>query len=67
MALLVIDIVTVLALSIHRRRSESRTHDERTRAADAGIPVTVTRVELSSTAREVTLPADVRSFAQTTL
>jgi RND family efflux transporter MFP subunit len=66
-ALLVLDIVTVLALSIRRRRSESSIHEQRTQAADAGIPVTVTRVELSSTAREITLPADVRSFAQTTL
>jgi RND family efflux transporter MFP subunit len=65
--LLVLDIVTVLGLSFYRRHSESRTHDERTKVAEKGIPVTVTRVEVSSTSRDVTLPADVRAFDQTTL
>lgn len=66
-ALLVIDIVTVLALSFYRRHSESRTYDERSKVAESGIAVTVTRVEVSNTSREVTLPADVRAFDQTTL
>jgi membrane fusion protein, multidrug efflux system len=65
--LLVANVLTVGALSLHRRYVERRTRGARTEELDRGPRLAVTRVALSKTDRSLTLPADARPFAQATL
>jgi membrane fusion protein, multidrug efflux system len=67
LALLAANIVTVLVLWLRLRHEERTTHEERVKDVEAGISVLVVRVETSSAARELTLPAEINAFSQTTV
>jgi RND family efflux transporter MFP subunit len=66
-ALLVANIVTVLVLWLHRRHKDANVRDERTKTVEKGPRLAVARVEMSTADRKVTLPAEARAYAQTTL
>src|SRR4051794_31197120 len=66
-ALLAANILTVLVLWLRVHHVETKTHDERVKGVDAGLTVVVFRVEVVSKPREITLPAEVNAFNQTTV
>jgi membrane fusion protein, multidrug efflux system len=65
--LLVANVLTVAALSMHRRHVEDRARSERAEDVQRGPRLLVARVEVSQADRELTLPAEARAFAQATL
>jgi RND family efflux transporter MFP subunit len=65
--LLVANLLTVAILWVHRRHVERQTRASRTDELAQGPRLSVVRVGVSNAARSVTLPADTRAFAQTTL
>ena len=65
--LLVIALLGVLALALTRRSAEARERRERNAAVEAGPTVRVAQVDVSPADRALTLPAEVRAWAQSTL
>jgi RND family efflux transporter MFP subunit len=57
----------VLGLAIGRRTAEARERKERTQTLDKGPTVRVAQVEVSPADRSLTLPGEVRAWAQSTL
>jgi RND family efflux transporter MFP subunit len=57
----------VLGLAIGRRTAEARERKERTQTLDKGPTVRVAQVEVSPANRSLTLPGEVRAWAQSTL
>jgi membrane fusion protein, multidrug efflux system len=66
-AFLVIAVLGVLALALTRRSAEAKERRERNVAVDSGPTVRVALVEISPADRVLTLPAEARAWAQSTL
>src|SRR5262249_31341581 len=65
--LLLLAILGVLALALTKRSAEAKERRQRGAAAEAGPTVRVAGGEVSPAERALTLPAEVRAWAQSTL
>jgi membrane fusion protein, multidrug efflux system len=65
--LLLLAVGGVLGLALGRRSAEARERKERTQTLDKGPSVRVAQVEVSPADRSLTLPGEVRAWAQSTL
>jgi RND family efflux transporter MFP subunit len=65
--LLTIAVLGVLALALTRRSAEAKERRERNLVVESGPTVRVAQVDLSPADRALTLPAEARAWAQSTL
>lgn len=65
--ILLLALAGVVLLSVRRSHRESRDAEHRDNVVSQGPKVAVVKVEATAGLRRVTLPADVRAFAQATL